>query len=214
MLERAGTNDPFTSVIEPSHLICAAELASPNLSQAITPTRASGSDYRHDTTTHSVAGPSSSSRPSGQVPIPQRPAPAPWSTHASRSIDGDIGLGVHDRDSPNPNPAPGTLQRSALAQGYPHSNSSTNVMRVSQIGHTHSPPRVSHETQEDKEQRRQRVWGRNLYGNAHISGIRVAAPEGGLGIWFLFTVNPPRPLPDCSENLRADVISTGPIRTA
>lgn len=138
-------------------------------------------------------GPSSmasSSRHGGNHSPPRRPGPAPWLTHSSRSIDGDIGPGSHRRDSPNPNPSPRALQHSNLAYGYPHSDSSPNVMRhSSRGGTTHSPPRVSHETQEDKEQRKQRAWGRNLYGNSHVSGIRVPAPEGGFGIWFLFTVS-------------------------
>jgi hypothetical protein len=29
---------------------------------------------------------------------------------------------------------------------------------------------------------------RNLYGSLHVAGIRVIAMEGGLGLWFLFTV--------------------------
>ncbi|KAK6905375.1 hypothetical protein I203_106202 [Kwoniella mangroviensis CBS 8507] len=28
---------------------------------------------------------------------------------------------------------------------------------------------------------------RNLYGNLHVAGVRVPAPEGGMGTWFLFT---------------------------
>lgn len=46
-----------------------------------------------------------------------------------------------------------------------------------------------HETQQDKDEMRSRKFGRNLYGNSHVSGIRVAAPEGGVGLWFLFTVS-------------------------
>ncbi|KAL7418846.1 hypothetical protein Q5752_006530 [Cryptotrichosporon argae] len=29
--------------------------------------------------------------------------------------------------------------------------------------------------------------GRNLYGNLHVSGIKVPAPDGAVGLWFLFT---------------------------
>lgn len=35
---------------------------------------------------------------------------------------------------------------------------------------------------------RKPVTGRNIYGNLHVAGIRVPAPEGGVGLWFLFTV--------------------------
>lgn len=33
-----------------------------------------------------------------------------------------------------------------------------------------------------------RLSARNLYGSLHVAGIRVAAMESGLGLWFLFTV--------------------------
>lgn len=36
---------------------------------------------------------------------------------------------------------------------------------------------------------RRQISGRNLYGNLHVAGVRVAALEGGLGLWFLFTVS-------------------------
>ena len=202
-------------MIEAPNLICAAELVSPNVSPATTPTRSSGHDFRQapsaGPSSSASAGPSSSQQQHASSSTPQRPSPAPWSTHASRSIDGDIGLGVPDRDSPNPNPAPRALQHSNLAYGYARSDSSPNVMRAGQQSgaSTHSPPRGSHETQEDKEQRRQRAWGRNLYGNAHVSGVRVPAPEGGLGIWFLFTVgSPPSCIPLNTLTLQGPVCKT------
>lgn len=192
--ESLGTDVVSTSLVEPPNLICAAELVSPGVSPATTPTQSSISRTGmvpdlEDPRAGPPSTPSSSSRPGGSQPK-RRPGPAPWSTHSSRSIDGDIGPGVPERDSPNPNPSPRALQYSTLAHGYPHSDSSPNIMRgSSRGGTTHSPPRVSREAQEDKEQRRQRAWGRNLYGNSHVSGIRVPAPEGGSGIWFLFTVS-------------------------
>ena len=30
---------------------------------------------------------------------------------------------------------------------------------------------------------------RNLYGSLHVPGIRVIAPDGDMGLWFLFTVS-------------------------
>lgn len=31
--------------------------------------------------------------------------------------------------------------------------------------------------------------GRNLYGNLHVAGVRVPAMDGTMGLWFLFTVS-------------------------
>lgn len=33
--------------------------------------------------------------------------------------------------------------------------------------------------------------GRNLFGALHVSGVKVVAPSGELGLWFLFTVSAP-----------------------
>lgn len=41
-----------------------------------------------------------------------------------------------------------------------------------------------------RDSKRQRADGqRNLYGNLHVSGVRARDLEGGLGLWFLFTVS-------------------------
>lgn len=41
-----------------------------------------------------------------------------------------------------------------------------------------------------RDSKRPRAGGqRNLYGNLHVSGVRAPAMEGGLGLWFLFTVS-------------------------
>lgn len=32
---------------------------------------------------------------------------------------------------------------------------------------------------------------RNLFGNLNVTAIRIAAPEGGMGMWFIFSVSCP-----------------------
>ena len=77
-------------------------------------------------------------------------------------------------------------------QVFSHSDSSPSVMRAAHDAPAALPDGLVdlHETQQDKDEMRSRKFGRNLYGNSHVSGIRVAAPEGGVGLWFLFTVRP------------------------
>jgi hypothetical protein len=87
---------------------------------------------------------------------------------------------------------PGPLPPMAeLAYGSRHSHSSPNVLRDVRDAPAQLPEGLGdlHETQEDKDERRSVAFGRNLYGNSHVSGIRVPAPEGGVGLWFLFTVS-------------------------
>lgn len=122
------------------------------------------------------------------VEFPRRPPPAPLSIHASRSVDGDVTMADYDQTDAEAEAGPSLSQRIQAHDNPSHATSSPNVMRVAHDAPRHVPPLVPHETQESKEQRRQKAWGRNLYGNAHVSGIRVPAPEGGVGMWFLFTV--------------------------
>jgi len=78
-----------------------------------------------------------------------------------------------------------------LAHGYRHSQSSPNVLRNVRDSPAQLPEGLGslHETQEDPDDKKPVAFGRNLYGNSHVSGIRVPAPEGGVGLWFLFTVS-------------------------
>ena len=78
-----------------------------------------------------------------------------------------------------------------LAHGYLHSQSSPNVLRNVRDAPAQLPEGLGdlHETQEDEDKKKSVAFGRNLYGNSHVSGIRVPAPEGGVGLWFLFTVS-------------------------
>jgi hypothetical protein len=88
----------------------------------------------------------------------------------------------------DPGPIP---PRAELEHGTRHSESSPNVLRNVHDAPAQLPEGMGdlHETLEDKEERRSVAFGRNLYGNSHVSGIRVPAPEGGVGLWFLFTVS-------------------------
>lgn len=88
----------------------------------------------------------------------------------------------------DPGPMP---PRADLAHDTRHSESSPNVMRNVHDAPAQLPDGLGdlQETLEDKEERRSVAFGRNLYGNSHVSGIRVPAPEGGVGLWFLFTVS-------------------------
>lgn len=145
-----------------------------------------GTPFENDPTVGQLSSPRQAS---GQ-PL-SRLKSAPSSTYASRSVDGDVGMGDPEtRATTNLHPGPSSLRRSAIAQNYALATSSPDVMLAAQDGHSaRGPPLVDHDTLESKEERRAKAWGRNLYGNAHVSGIRVPAPEGGLGIWFLFTVS-------------------------
>lgn len=86
---------------------------------------------------------------------------------------------------------PAHLWRARNLDPPSHSNSSPNVLRVAHDAPARLPDGMAelHETQQNKEERSERMFGRNLHGNSHVSGIRVPAPEGGLGLWFLFTVS-------------------------
>lgn len=116
------------------------------------------------------------------------------------------------RDSPDIEAGP-SRSRSQFFGITPHTMSSPNVLRTAHDAPRHVPPVISHETQERKEDRRQKAWGRNLYGNAHVAGIRVPAPEGGTGMWFLFTVSENSPAFSPDRWTTPDDAS-GSIRTA
>jgi hypothetical protein len=127
----------------------------------------------------------------GSPERPRRPPPAPMSTYPSRSVDGDITMGRNSsflKGDASPGPMP---QRPHLAHGYARGESSPDVLRQAHDAPAQLPEGMEdlHETQQTKEERRSRTFGRNLYGNSHITGIRVPAPEGGVGLWFLFTVS-------------------------
>lgn len=134
---------------------------------------------------------SASRTPRGSPDRPRRPPPAPLSTYPSRSIDGDITMGrtksFVEKDA-DAGPMPPMAD---LGHGHRHSESSPNVLRNVRDAPAQLPEGMGylHETLEDKEERRSVAFGRNLYGNSHVSGIRVPAPEGGVGLWFLFAVS-------------------------
>lgn len=167
--------------IETSNFICAAELHEPPYAPSPTPARSSQ--------THVVDGRGSTSSRVANVHFPQRPPPAPLSVNPSRSVDGDVVMGGARRSSPEVEGGPSSARRIRTLQQEQHTYSSPNVLRRAHDAPGPTPPEVSHEIQESKEERRAKAWGRNLYGNSHVSGIRVPAPEGGLGMWFLFTVS-------------------------
>lgn len=48
---------------------------------------------------------------------------------------------------------------------------------------------LSTEDSDGPPRRTGKTGGRNIYGNLHVAGIRVPAREGGVGMWFLFTVS-------------------------
>lgn len=131
---------------------------------------------------------SSSRTPQASPDQPRRPPPAPLSVYPSRSIDGDITMG-RTRSFIKGDAAPGPMP--PRGQVFSHSDSSPSVMRAAHDAPAALPDGLGdlHETQQDKDEMRSRKFGRNLYGNSHVSGIRVAAPEGGVGLWFLFTVS-------------------------
>jgi len=81
-----------------------------------------------------------------------------------------------------------------LAHGNRHSESSPNVLRHVRDAPAQLPEGLGDlhemsETMESRQERQSVAFGRNLYGNSHVSGVRVPAPEGGVGLWFLFTVS-------------------------
>lgn len=185
--------------VESSNFICAADLFSPDETPigspsigATRPTLRSTDDPMSDRGISSedryTPSSSSSRTPLASPDRPRRPPPAPMSVYPSRSVDGDITMGrtrsfLKGDAEPGPMPPRG--------QVFSHSDSSPSVMRAAHD----TPAALSdglgdlHETQQDKDEMRSRKFGRNLYGNSHVSGIRVAAPEGGVGLWFLFTVS-------------------------
>jgi hypothetical protein len=185
--------------VESSNFICAAELFSPDETpkgspQGLTRPSLSSSDPADSFTR---GGQSSTSSSASRTPRaspenrPRRPPPAPLSTYPSRSVDGDITMG-RTRSFLKKDAEPGPIP--PREQDYRHSESSPNVQRyVHDSAAAPLPQGMAelHETLEDKEERRSVVFGRNLYGNSHVSGIRVPAPEGGVGLWFLFTVSHP-----------------------
>jgi hypothetical protein len=119
--------------------------------------------------------------------------PAPMSMSSSRSVDGDITQGQRTERSYLKGDTDAAVKSPQAHRTNPprHSESSPNVLRAAHDAPAQLPDGMEelHETQEDKEERSARMFGRNLYGNSHVSGIRVPAPEGGVGLWFLFTVS-------------------------
>jgi hypothetical protein len=106
------------------------------------------------------------------------PIPTPYNANPN------LGSGILPRLPPPP--IPYTSSRSSMSPGIPQLPSrrrqpspdySTRAMddSNSDMDGIRSSKKVKGEP------------GRNLHGNSHISGIRVAAPEGGSGLWFIFT---------------------------
>ncbi|EIW67972.1 hypothetical protein TREMEDRAFT_63857 [Tremella mesenterica DSM 1558] len=77
--------------------------------------------------------------------------------------------GINTSYSPSPQDPSRTRRRSDRSDELSESSEED-------VGRTHEAKRS-----------RSEPGGRNLFGNLHVAGVRVAAPEGGMGLWFLFT---------------------------
>jgi hypothetical protein len=94
---------------------------------------------------------------------------------------------------------------SETMQGYPEQVQHLIADAPGDAGRT----RKLHHAQPDEEQegsgrsgKKARLEvGRNLFGALHVSGVKVVAPTGELGLWFLFTVS----VPLCGGNIRLTV---------
>jgi hypothetical protein len=190
--------------VESCNFICAADLLSPQDTPSASPfiggtgptsqsrdgVRQNDKD-RPDGSRTTPAG-SDDPTPRASPDMTYHRRPAPMSTHSSRSVDGDVTMGDRTERSYLKGDS-GVRPSSWRAQHiHPpeHSHSSPNVLRAAHDASARLPDGAAElqETQQNKEERRERMFGRNLYGNSHVSGIRVPAPEGGVGLWFLFTV--------------------------
>jgi hypothetical protein len=195
---------PSGSTVESSNFICAADLFSPDETPIGSPSLGATRTILRATDDPMVdrgismdgrSDPSSSSSrtPRASPDRPRRPPPAPLSVYPSRSIDGDITSG-RTRSFLKGDAEPGPMPPRGHA--FSNSDSSPSVMRVAHDGSAALTDGMGdlHATQQTTDELRSRKFGRNLYGNSHVSGIRVPAPVGGVGLWFLFTVSRPHPI--------------------
>ena len=190
----------IVSSIEPAFLVCAAEVRSPG-----SPLPNSDADSAHE------GGPS--------VPSPRR---------STMDGDGDISMstpasgGYRERPgwatapSTAPTSRPGSSsggQRLTIPQDSPDERLAAPLPRIrtrnepdelseGSSGDEGSGRSLHGEGPDSKRHRPNSEGARNLYGSLHIPGIRVVAPEGGMGMWFLFTVRQTFSIPVCVSWLR------------
>ncbi|RSH78705.1 uncharacterized protein EHS24_001601 [Apiotrichum porosum] len=178
----AGGNGPGMPVdptdIEVSHLVCVADLRPPS-ADVQTP-RSDRSRPLRD------SPPSPSAR--RRTPSPSRRSNE--ASSSARSPESDS-VRLHSRSSKDDGYDPRGADRKV-----PTPRSETHTDEGDSSGEetaTPTAPSASRPTSRGSDKSkaggraRRQISGRNLYGNLHVAGVRVAALEGGLGLWFLFT---------------------------
>nr|XP_018266814.1 uncharacterized protein I303_00792 [Kwoniella dejecticola CBS 10117]OBR88972.1 hypothetical protein I303_00792 [Kwoniella dejecticola CBS 10117] len=161
------------SSIEPSHLICAAELGPPT--ERPTVTRPPGST-------------GSSSQPQEQEISGKQDAE-----------DGDVPMidGEEESTLEFMKPAPPAITSSSFEFGRGSGPTSTlhdmlskereSNVRSGSGSASGSGSQTTIGAKASRSASGSTTGVRNLYGNLHVAGVRVPAPEGGMGTWFLFT---------------------------
>ncbi|RSH85592.1 hypothetical protein EHS25_003731 [Saitozyma podzolica] len=207
--------------IEPTHLICAAELtssvSSPTgtpVSRPSSPPHVSKDTIEHFESTQS-APPALFARPGSPGPARQRLLQEP-DGDAVMSEQSRSGGSITPQSNPSqegrPGPGPSSLQHRAswatdahYARGHlaigdadldPQPGGHPRFLWNAARRRARPLKDESRESSEEsdgegqRDSKRLRAGGqRNLYGNLHVSGVRAPAMEGGLGLWFLFTVS-------------------------
>ena len=182
------------SAFEPGHFMCAADIyPSPNPDTQLVPSRSdpppiqtprpdatptpphadakSGGLVMADKTSRRVGAWTGDAHPGPLIPL--LPAP-PGSSEQTPSSGGNTPQGsTHSSQTARPVPSPPS--RTAGVQRTAGERSSSGCAD----GDT--PPHAPKKT-------RQQTASRNLYGSLHVPAIRVIAPDGAMGLWFLFTV--------------------------
>ncbi|WOO84648.1 Velvet complex subunit B [Vanrija pseudolonga] len=176
--------------IEVSHIVCAAELFSPQ--RQPTPAQSESSSFPLPLR--------ETASPRRRTPSPARLAldgyikRSPGTVSASPQDDRDA---IDSRYPPTP-PLNNQPPRMEEADAIPDDRPSSATRPPSQAsegsrGSRGSRGRSARVTQSEPlgdrpgSGSRKVVPGRNLYGNLHVAGVRVPAMEGGVGLWFLFT---------------------------
>lgn len=205
------------STIEPGHFVCSADLNAPSEEKPIGVRLPSGDTVSStDSTSPSTSATSSRDAPSfhkfptlSVLDEARRTGhgvpPGPPISDSRSFPDGVAGPGPSSlrhllQGSSSRRIGPGidiSPQRTASYAGEPASSDRPHVGTMHRRGRDVDEDDTGEEVhavgrtgiREPKRARPTGTTARNLCGSAHISGTRVPAPEGGLGLWFLFTVS-------------------------
>lgn len=184
------------SVIEPSLLVCAAELRDPASvptfqSVSLNPAVARNGilpSLSKDQRSHTIRD------SEGEMIMSSgRQRSGSWQVDTMSTVP-HLVSDPQSSAGPGPQTMMNRMTSAIDSRSAPQSGESTPVGQRSDtesLGRRARPSEseVEGERGERSAKRQRAEGGRNLYGSLHVQGVKVPAPEGGIGLWFLFTVS-------------------------